>query len=111
MTTTPTRVLKLLSESIDQDIAKIETPTLSGASLFQQAAAVRQGRTLVSGDTQLLLWTKGEALLFEAMLGTIATTGRVRTRTRRPRRSTCRRTRCRSPRAARRRCSASRWSA
>lgn len=75
MTTTPTRVLKLLSESIDQDIAKIETPTLSGASLFQQAAAVRQGRTLVSGDTQLLLWNKGEALLFEAMLGTIATTG------------------------------------
>lgn len=75
MTTTPTRVLQLLSESIDLDVAKIETPTLSGGSLFQQASAVRQGRKLVSGDTQLLLWNKGEALLFEAMLGAIATTG------------------------------------
>lgn len=75
MTTTPTRVLKMLSESIDQDTAKLETPTLSGALLLQSAAAVRQGRTRVSGDTQLLLWTKGEALLFEAMLGQIATTG------------------------------------
>ena len=75
MTTTPTRVLKMLSESIDQDTAKLETPTLSGALLLQSATAVRQGRTRVSGDTQLLLWTKGEALLFEAMLGSIATTG------------------------------------
>jgi len=76
MTTTPTRVLKLLpGETVDLDVAKIETPTLSGASLFQQANAVRQGRKRVSGDTPLLLWTKGEALLFEAMLGTIATTG------------------------------------
>lgn len=75
MTTTPTRVLKFLSESIDQDTAKIETPTLSGALLIQSATAVRQGRTRVSGDSQHLVQTSGEALIFEAMLGQIATTG------------------------------------
>jgi hypothetical protein len=75
MTTTPTRVLQLISESLDLDVAKLETPTLSGGTLFQQATSVRQGRKRVAGDTALLLWTKGEALLFEAMLGAIATTG------------------------------------
>lgn len=76
MTTTPTRVLQLLpGETIDLDVAKIETPTLSGALLFQSATSVRQGRKRVSGNTPLLLWNRGEALLTEAMLGAIATTG------------------------------------
>ena len=41
MTTTPTRVLQLLpGETIDLHVAKIDTPTLSGALLFQPATSV-----------------------------------------------------------------------
>ena len=75
MTTTPTRVIGFTSESLDLDVAKIETPTLSGGTLIQQASSVRQGRKLVSGDSQHLLNNIGEALLFEAMLGQVTTTG------------------------------------
>ena len=75
MTTTPTRVIGFLSESLDLDVAKIETPTLSGGTLIQQASSVRQGRKLVSGDSQHLVNNIGEALLFEAMLGQVATSG------------------------------------
>lgn len=75
MTTTPTRTINMLSESLDLDVAKIETPTLSGGTLIQSATSVRQGRKLVTGDTQGLVYNRGEALLFEAMLGGVATTG------------------------------------
>jgi hypothetical protein len=72
---TRSRVLQMLSESLDLDVAKNEAESLANSLLIQQATAVRQGRRRVSGSTALQLFDHGETLLFEAMLGQIVTTG------------------------------------
>lgn len=77
MTTTPTRIIRMREqgEGLGLDVAKIETKLLSGGSVLPQAIGVRQGRRKVMGDTNGVLFDDGEALLWELMLGAVATSG------------------------------------
>lgn len=75
MQTAPTRVLQLISESIGKDVAKIDAKTLKGARVLPLQIATRQGRIKVMGDTQSLSYASGDALMWEARLGTNTTTG------------------------------------
>lgn len=69
------RAIPLLSESLKENIDHIISPTLRGGFMVQSAAAVRNGKQMVRGDVQTLLHESGASLLWESMLGSIATTG------------------------------------
>jgi hypothetical protein len=69
------RRLPFLSESLSLDVAQVDNMSLRGGTMFPTLVATRQGRRLVTGDVQAYLYDSGAALLFEAMLGSNATTG------------------------------------
>lgn len=71
----PTRQLPFLSETLRLDIARTSALTLKGGNTIEPSSSWRPGSRSGSGDVQTLLYSSGAAMLFEAMLGTVGTTG------------------------------------
>ena len=72
---TPTVALPFISESLKLDIKRVESKTLKGGNYLDASDTWRVGGSVGAGDVQTLLYSSGATLLWEAMLGTIATTG------------------------------------
>lgn len=72
---TPDRGFTLISESLALEVARLQADTLKGGNYLRLQSSIRPGRKRGSGDLQSLLYDRGCGALFEAMLGTIGTTG------------------------------------
>lgn len=71
----PTRAVPILSEDLKLNKENVVAKTLKGGNYILQSNSWRRGGQTGGGPVQTLLWQSGAALLWEAMLGTSATTG------------------------------------
>lgn len=70
-----TRGLPVISESLTLAPARVETAALRGGGFIMPDSNVRIGPVQGAGSIQTYLFSTGAALLFEGMLGAIATNG------------------------------------
>lgn len=73
--TTGFRSIPFLQESLEIDRKLIDSVTLKGGNYLQTSDSWRQSVRAGAGDVQSLLFDSGAALLWEAMLGSVSTTG------------------------------------
>lgn len=73
--TTPTVAHPLISETLSLTISRADSPTLKGGNLLVPKTSWRSSTQIGQGSVQTLMYDDGSALLTEAMLGSIATTG------------------------------------
>lgn len=71
----PDRGFTMISESLSLDVARLQADTLKGGNYLRLESSIRPGRKRGAGDVQSLLYDRGCGALFEAMLGTIDTSG------------------------------------
>lgn len=69
------RQVPILSENLKLDISRIDSKTLKGGNSIVPSSSWRPGPKTGSGSVQMLLYNAGAALLWQAMLGGLATTG------------------------------------
>lgn len=72
---TPTRAVPIISEDMKLNFENVVSKTLKGGNRILQSNSWRRGGKTGGGPVQTLLWQSGATLLWEAMLGTNATTG------------------------------------
>lgn len=70
-----TRALPIISESLALDVSRVRAKTLRGGVYLPTTSSYRVGSRVGGGDVNTLVFADGAALLTEAMLGTIGTTG------------------------------------
>lgn len=72
---TPTKFVPLVSESLSQERERLESSAIIAGRRFLTSEQWNGGNVTVGGDVQHELFQRGVGHLFEAMLGSVATSG------------------------------------